>query len=179
MLNRKQKEEIVSALSGALQAEKTALLFDYKGVSTKNFEKLRNEIRKQGGAIQVVRKTLFRRALAAAGIAELPEAMLSGQIAVVYGFPDVVGAAKSLALFRKELEVAGGTEIAFTIRGGYLGERMLEAGDVRALAALPGRQELLAQVVGTIAAPLRGLVSILSGPQRAFTQIISQLAQRG
>jgi len=179
MLTRKQKETIVEELTNAFTARNAVLMLDYKGVDAPGIVELRKRVRAAGGKMQVVKKTLLRRAFEAASLTVPAEEVFEGQTGVVYGFPDPVAAAKALAGFRKELVAAAGdpSKVTFAIRGGILdGEVMLSAG-ANALATIPSREELLAKAVGSIASPLRGLVGILSGPQRSFVYALNAITK--
>ena len=179
MITKKQKEEMIRDAAAALRERPSALFVDYRGVDTAGLRKLRMRLREAGGTLRGLRKTLFRRALADAGVAEAPAAELfEGQLGVVSGFTDPVGAAKAIAGFRKELETAKGPDIGFTVRGGLLDGRLLSAAEAERLATIPTRMELFAQLVGSLASPLQGLATVLSGPQRGLAQVLKARAEK-
>lgn len=172
MLTRQQKEKMVSEFHDALEPAKTALFVDYQGVHTKGMRTLRTKLREHGGVLKVVRKTLFKRALADVGIPDVPPEVLEGQVGIVYGFSDPVGAAKALHSFQKEMQTNVAGEVAFAIRGGLLSGAVLSAKEAQALALLPSRYELLSKLVGSLASPMQGLVSVFSGPQRGLLYVL-------
>lgn len=178
MLNRQQKEIIVREVAEALQKDKNALFVDYQGVDTQGMLSLRGRLRKHQGTLRVVRKTLLRRALSSIGIDEPSRDVIEGQLAVASGFTDPVSAAKELKAFRKELESKAGKEVAFAIRGGLLDGRYLTAQEAATLAVIPTRQELLAQLAGSLAAPMSGLLSVLSGPARNLLYALKAKAEK-
>ena len=90
---------------------------------------------------------------------------------LVYG--DIAAVAKTLRDYSKEK----GND-ALVIKGGVMGQDLLNKDQVLALADLPPREVLLAQVVGTIAAPLRSLVTVLSGPARGLVTCLSQIQEK-
>jgi large subunit ribosomal protein L10 len=179
MLTRKQKETIVEELTNAFKANDGVLMLDYQGVDASGIVELRKRVRAAGGQMQVVKKTLLKRAFTAADLQVPNEEVFEGQTGVVYGFEDPVGVAKVLAGFRKELVQTAGDEakVTFAVRGGVLDGNILLAADARALATIPSREELIAKAVGSIASPLRGLVGVLSGPQRSFVYALNAVAQ--
>ena len=179
MITRAQKEEMVRDMAAILKDTPSALFVDYRGVNTARLRTLRKKLQDTGGTLRVIRKTLFQRALQDAGIAEKPASdLFEGQLGVVSGFSDPVGAAKALTAFRKELEAAQGSEMAFAVRGGFLDGRFLTAADAKTLAEIPSRPELFAKLAGSFAAPLRGLVTVLSGPHRGLAQVLKARSEK-
>jgi len=179
MLTRQQKEEIVSDLTQAFEAQGAVLMLDYQGVDASAMVDLRHRVSEAGGKLRVVKKTLLKRALKAANLPVPDEDVFLGQTGLVYGFDDPVAAAKAIVSFRKELvKIAGDpSKVTFGVRGGILDGNVLLAVDANALAAIPSRDELLQKAVGSIAAPLRNLVGILTGPQRSFVYALNAIAK--
>lgn len=92
----------------------------------------------------------------------------------VLSYGDAAAVAKAIRDFSKEK----GNE-ALVIKGAILGgQQLLSKEQVFALADLPSKETLIAQVVGTIAAPLRGLVTVLSGPQRNFVTVLERIKEQ-
>jgi large subunit ribosomal protein L10 len=179
MLTKKEKEKIIAEMASSAKDAQAMFFVDYRGVNVALMEKLRKKLREAGGTLRITRKTLLRRALRDAGIGEaIPSDLLEGQIGVVFGVSDPTAIAKVFRWFRRELEEAVGMRAAFAVRGGFVESRYLAAKDVEALATIPSREELLAKLVGSLAAPLRGFVSVLLAPERAFVQLMGQLTTR-
>jgi large subunit ribosomal protein L10 len=120
--------------------------------------------------LKVVKNTLAKIAAAQAGVEGLDE-LLQGPTAIVYAKGDPVKTAKTIQDFIREKKKA-------SVRGGKLERTMLAAADVEKLATLPSREQLIAQLVGTIAAPLRGLVTVLNGPIRQLVVVMGQVEQK-
>ncbi len=153
---REQKERDLTKLVERLDTAKLAVLTDYRGLDVPAIEELRANLREKGIAFSVAKNTLLKRAASqsAKEITELE--VFTGPMAVAFGY-DEVEAAKVIADFAKEhpeLEVVGGIDDAGAV---------LSKEAVMALAKLPSREQLLAQVVGTVAAPLSGMVRVLNG----------------
>lgn len=179
MFNRGQKEKIVGDLAAALRtANGNALFVDYRGVNTHGMLALREKLAELGGKLRVVRKTLFRRAWASTDMPELRKDILEGQVAVAYGFSDAPAAAKIFYDFRKTLETEKGPDVAFQILGGVLEMHVIDAKEAKSLAMIPPRPVLLAWLVATMAAPLRGFVTVLSGSQRDFVRVLQQKVEK-
>ena len=133
-------------------SKSTGVIFaDYRGLTVKEMQGLRSNLRKQGGEIHVIKNTLFRLA-AGEDVNALPAEFHNGTTANAYVFEDEAGCAKTLLDFAKSSK-------KLVVKGGYFGGKAFSAKEVEALSALPPRDVLLAQVIGTIAAPLSQLAS--------------------
>ena len=177
MLTRQQKEDIISELTSAFRGQGALLFLDYQGVSARKMVELRQSVRDAGGTLRVIRKTLLKRAMAGAELPELAEETFEGQTGVVYGFTDPVAVAKVLANFRKALIQEKGDEVVFAIRGAILDGKALAPSEASALATIPSRDELLARAVGSIISPIRGLLGVLSGPQRKLVYALNAIKE--
>ncbi|MFO0954952.1 MAG: 50S ribosomal protein L10 [Candidatus Saccharibacteria bacterium] len=153
---RAQKEQDLQKLVDNLDSAKLAVLADYRGLDVPAIQELRGQLREQGITFTVAKNTLLKKA-AAKSAKEITETdAFVGPMAVAFG-TDEVEAAKIVADFTKdhpELEIVGGIDEAGAI---------ISKEAVMALAKLPSREQLLAQVVGTVAAPLSGMVRVMNG----------------
>lgn len=171
------KERIVSELAAELGSAETLLVADYRGLTNKQLEALRDELLKHGARFRIVKNTLTRRAAEQAG-AEALLVMLEGPTAIAFietsGDPAAV--AKALAATAKESNV-------LTLRGGVLEGRTLSGQEVNELATLPPVDVLRAQLVGAIVAPLTQLIALVSAPLRDLHGLIdariTQLEEQG
>ena len=165
MLKKAEKEELVCSLTKALQDNPNVFIVDYSGVATPGLNALRNTMR-QRARFQVVKKTLFARALGAAGLSS-DAAATKTQIAIAFSFSDPAEAAQALFNFAKEHET-------FTLLGGILDREAISGADVARLAVLPPRKILLGTLLGVLAGPIRNFAYVVSGPQRGFVSVLSQ-----
>jgi large subunit ribosomal protein L10 len=158
-LNRDQKTDVISALNDTFSKAKFAVVADYRGLKVTELEKLRKNLRQNDAQIQVAKNTLLRLAVKGTPYESLTDSF-SGTTAVAVGFTDPVGPAKALAAFAKEYN-------AFSIRSASLEGSILKPEDVEALSKLPSREELLAKLLGTMAAVPTGFVRVLAAvPQK-------------
>ncbi|MBM4153962.1 MAG: 50S ribosomal protein L10 [Lentisphaerae bacterium] len=127
-------------------------LADYTGLNSGRTSDLRGRLRKIGARMQVVPNRLFRESVKATG-PDL-QAFLKGSTAMIVGTGEVTECAKLLVQFHKEFKMP-------VLKAGAFEGRALSAADVQTLAALPSKQVLRAMAVGTIAAPMGGLVGVL------------------
>jgi len=159
-LNRNQKTDVVSELNESFSRAKFAVVTDFSGLKVTELEKLRKNLRDSDAQIQVAKNTLLRLAVKGTAYEGLSESFI-GTTAVAVGFKEPVGPAKILTAFAAEFN-------AFTIRSAALDGTMLSAADVLALSKLPGRDELLAKLLGTMAAVPTGFVRVLSAIPKKF-----------
>ncbi len=170
MLRKEHKTKIVDDVGTRIGAHQAALFVDFKGIKTKPLEGLRHDLRGTGASMRIVRKTLLVRAVEAQGVEDASGVRaLQGQVAVIFG--DVLGAAKACAAFAKK-------EKAFKFLGGILDGRMLSANEATSLAAIPGRQELLGQLVYVMSSPMRGLAVTLNAIPRSLVIALNEIAKQ-
>lgn len=169
MQTRTQKNTLVKDLVEKIKDSKAIVFSDYKGISVKDMTAIRRSLREKGIDIKVVKKTLISIALKDAGI-ELDVRKLEGQIAIAISSEDEVAAAKILAAAAKVNE-------NLKISAGILGKNVISQEDVIALSKLPSKEELLAKLVGTLNAPLGGLVNVLSGNIRNLVNVLKAIGE--
>lgn len=168
-MNRDEKTRVIEGLTERLRSG-SAVLVDYKGINVAQSTELRARSRESGVEFVVAKNTLTRRAADAAGIEGLEE-YLVGPTALAFSEDPVVGA-KVMAEFADRVE-------SFVLKGGLLeGERILDQEGVVALSRLPGRDQLLAQLLGAIQAPVAGLVTVLNAPLRNLAAVLNQVAEQ-
>ncbi|MFH0916566.1 MAG: 50S ribosomal protein L10 [bacterium] len=164
---RPDKVEAVKEITADLKATDIYYFVDYRGLTFSEATELRARLRKVDASLKVVKNSLARIAAADAGLEGLIE-LLQGPTAIAYCHGDPVQVAKTIQDFIKEKKKAA-------IRGGKLQRSLLTASDVERLAALPSREQLIAQVVGAIASPLTGLANVLNGPIRGLVMVLAQV----
>jgi len=168
-VNREEKARVIEALSEKLRGG-SAVLVDYQGMDVARSTDLRRRSRESGVEFVVAKNTLARRAADEAGVKGLTE-YLVGPTALAFS-EDPVASAKLMAEFAGQVE-------SFTLKGGLLeGTRVLSEADVLALSRLPGRDELLAQLLGAIRSPIAGLVTVLNAPLRNLAVVLGQVAEQ-
>ncbi len=170
MVTRREKEQTLTELEDKFRKAQSAVLADFQGLSVAEITKLRRMAREAGVEFEVVKNTLAALATRRAGIAGL-EALLVGPTGVAFGYDDPVAPAKVLRQFGRDVR-----DIPF--KGGYLTGRVLSVDEVKSLAALPGRLELLGMVVGTLQAPIAALERVLAGNMRGLVVALSRLAEK-
>jgi large subunit ribosomal protein L10 len=169
---RPEKVAVVDEVRGKLAGADAALLTEYRGLTVKQLADLRRQLRPTGAEYKVYKNTLVR--LAAREVVEdRLDSLLTGPTAIAFVHGDVAAVAKTLRDFAR-------TNQALVVKGGLLGPNLVSAKDVEALAELPSRDALLAQLAGALQAPLTKLAGLLAALPRNFAYGLSALIdQRG
>jgi large subunit ribosomal protein L10 len=161
-----QKKAVVAEISAQLAGAQAVIVAEYRGVEVGAVTTLRAKARKSGLYLRVLKNTLARRAVQGTPFEKLSEQM-SGPL--IYGIAsDPVAGAKVLQEFAKENEL-------LVIRGGALPGSLMSVKDVKALAALPSREELLAKLLGTMQAPIAKLVRTLNEVPARFVRTLASV----
>ena len=171
------KERIVEELAADLGSAQTLIVADYRGLTNKQLEALRDELIPHGARFRIVKNTLTRRAAEQAGAEQLL-VMLEGPTAIAFieSGGDPAAVAKALAQTAKQTNV-------LTLRGGILEGKALSGDEVDRLATLPSVDVLRGQLVGAIVAPLTQLLALVSAPLQNLHGLIEarikQLEEQG
>lgn len=171
MVTRAKKEETVGSLKEQFLRTQVAVVSDYKGLSVKEITDLRRRLQAVGGDYTVAKNTLIKRALQETP--DMPEidSMLKGPTALVLGYEDPVGPVKALMDYLKE------TKKELDVRGGIMEGRSVSSDDIQAIAKLPGREELVAKLMGSMQSPAQGVVITLSGVARKLVYVLEAIRQ--
>ncbi len=165
-LNLEQKQAVVAELSTRLAGAQAVIVAEYRGLDVKRVTQLRAKAKKSGLYLRVLKNTLARRAVKGTPFEQLAEKMVGP---LMYGIAaDPVAGAKVLSEFARENE-------HFVIRGGAMPNTMMSDKDVKALALLPSRDELLAMLAGTMLAPIAKLARTLNEVPGKFVRTLAAL----
>lgn len=152
-LNRNEKAAVVSEVSAQAARSQTLAMAEYRGLTVESLNKLRVEARAQGVYLHVVKNSLARRAVAGTPF-EVVQGAMAGPL--IYSFSeDAVAAAKVIADFAK-------TNDKLVIMGGAYAGKALDPAGVKALASIPSREVLIAQVAGLLKSPIQRLAGVLA-----------------
>src|SRR5258708_253083 len=162
-LTKQAKDEVVKEVTDALTSSKMTVVAKYEGTTVKAMQQLRRDARDNGTKVKVVKNRLVIKALQKNdALKGVDTSSLTGQLLYAFNSEDEVASAKALATFAKlnpTIEFVG----AITPEG-----KFADANEVKALAALPGKNELIAQVLATLASPVHDVMSGLSGNLHAL-----------
>lgn len=172
-LTRDQKQNILKDLTDKFSRAKATILVDFNKFSVSKTMELRRLLKQIGAEYKVAKKTLISRVLRSEGYkgADLDE--MKTQVGVIFSYDDPAPTANSVFKFSK-VSVQGGNE-TLKILGGFMGFDWQGKDRIIALAKLPSREIILGQLVRTIAAPLSGLATVLSGNTRNLVNLLNKL----
>lgn len=169
-MNRQEKQVEVEKLRDSFMRAKAVLFADYRGVGANDMNELRAKFREQDAEVKVIKNNLVRVALKDNERSPYVE-NLAGTTVAFFAYKDAAAVAKSLTEFNKKVE-------ALTLKDGLLGAGKVSEKDVKALAELPSREVLLAQLLGVMNGPIRGFVTVLSAVPRDFVTVLQAIADK-
>lgn len=167
---RPEKVEWVAKMAKALQGCTATFFTGYQGLTTPELNTVRSELKKSGAYFHVIKNNLAKRAFREAGY-EINEDLFKGANALVISYTDPVEIAKIIKKHAEQLE-------KFLIKGGYLGKKYLSVDQIKELAGLPPKVELVAKLLGSLNAPIRGLVNVLSGVPRNLVYVLNAIKEK-
>jgi large subunit ribosomal protein L10 len=170
-MNRDQKAALVEELAEQIRSADAIFAVDYRGISVSEVADLRAKLRDADTRFRIVKNSLTERASDAAGVEAL-KSLLEGPTALAFVAGDAAVAAKALNDTARALDT-------LQFKGGLLDGATLSADELKSLARLPAREVLHAQLVGTIAAPLSGLVRTLNALISGLAVQLGQIAEQG
>jgi large subunit ribosomal protein L10 len=163
-LSLEQKQAMVSEVAAKLQGAQSLIVAEYRGLDVERVTQLRSKARKSGVWLRVLKNTLARRAVQGTPFEKLSDQMVGP---LMYGISqDPVAGAKVLSEFAKENEL-------FVIKAGAMPNAVMSAQDIKALAQLPSREELLAKLLGTMQAPVAKLVRTMNEVPSKFVRTLA------
>jgi large subunit ribosomal protein L10 len=167
---RPEKADIVSDLSEKLNRSPFVLVTDYQRMKVDQFGELRNRLAPAGAEVRVVKNSFLKRAMKDSGLPDVGD-QLTGQTAVVMGDKDVAPVAKILKTFAAEFKIAA-------LKIGVVDKSVLATKDIEALAELPPREVLLAQLLGLLMSPMNGLARLLNEPGASLARLLNAKAEK-
>jgi len=170
-MNREQKGAVIDEIAAQIEEAEAIFAVDYRGITVTEAAALRVKLRDAGATLRVVKNSLTERAADKAGAESLKE-LLEGPTAFTFVSGDAAVAAKALSDFSRGRDT-------FSFKGGVLGAEPLTVEQITSIARLPAREVLHAQLVGTIAAPITGLVRGLNALIAGIAIQLRQIADQG
>ena len=167
----KQKQEMVAELSEQLKNSVAGVLADYKGISVENDTKLRRELRAENIDYRVIKNSILRRAFSDAGLEGFDD-VLVGSTAIAISETNHTAAAKILSNY------ATASRGAYSIKAGFIEGRAIDTAGVEELSKLPGREELVAKVLGGMNAPIANFVYVLNANIQGLAVALNAIAEK-
>ncbi len=169
-ISRAKKEELVKEYVDHLNNSEAIIVTDYRGLTVTEMQELRAEIRKAEGGFVIVKNTLARRALEDAGLPVVDD-LLTGPVGIGFCQQNVTGVAKAITDYAKKND-------ALTVKGGLMGEKVMDEAAVKNLASLPSIDVLRAQLLGLINAPATQLAGVIAGSVRQLVNVVNAYAEK-
>lgn len=167
-----KKKEVTEDLSRLLEEAGAVYLTDFTGLAVEDMTELRARLREEGVGYRVAKNTLMRRALEGLDYPEDLEDHLRGPTGLVLGGEDPVVPAKIVKEFAEDHDDRPSVKV------GVVDRRTISAEEVERLAELPTREELLASMLGSLTAPVSGIVAILDGLVRDIAHMAHAAAEK-
>ena len=164
------KAPLVEEIKGRLSSSAGVILADYRGLTVKDMRALRDAIRDSGAEATVYKNSLAQIAIRELELPNMDE-YLAGPTVFVFTQADPVAPAKALTAFAKERKV-------FAFKGGLIEGNLVTADQVKAIASLPSREELIAKLMGSMLNPVRGFMAMCNAPAGALARAIQAVADQ-
>jgi len=169
-LKKEEKAVLIDQLHDELGKSQAVFITDYMGLNVEKITQLRKSIKESGGSYRVVKNTLLSRAAKDTPASKLDE-FLAGPTAVAIALEDPISIAKALVNFAKDND-------QLEIQSGVLGSQVLKPEDIQSLAKMPGREELLAKMLGSINAPVSNFVGVFAAMLRQLLYALSAIEKQ-
>lgn len=173
---RPEKVAVVAEVQEKLASAEAAIITEYRGMTVAQMSGLRRQLRDQGGEYRVYKNTLVR--IAANNLELQLDELLVGPTAIAFvgtkadgSAGDIAGVAKALRGFSRDVP-------ALVVKGGVLGTRTISADDARALADMPSREQIMAELAGLLEAPLSQMASLIEAPVRDVVYAVQALIDK-
>jgi large subunit ribosomal protein L10 len=164
------KTVTVEELKEIIEESKSIILNDFTGLNVADISELRRQCRENGVHFRVIKNTLAKRSFEELGIEGMDD-LLEGPTAFAVSTVDEVAPAQVLKKFADEYELP-------RFKGGYVAGRILDEKETVRLASLPAREVLLAQVVSSFQAPMRGFVGVLNASLRDLVGVLDAIKEK-
>jgi large subunit ribosomal protein L10 len=165
---RSNKESEIKELAEGLKGAKSVVFADLSKLKVNDANSFRRKAEKEEVTVNAAKKTLMRIALKEAGIDNLDPKSLNGSVSMLFGTGDAVAPAKVLEAFRKDNENV-------VVLGGILDGQLMSVEQIKALAKLPSKLQLIGQFVSVINAPVSGFVGVLNGNLRGLVTVLGAI----
>lgn len=154
-ITKERKKEIIKDLSDKFSKAKAIMFLGFQGLTAKESSELRKKFREENVDFKVAKKTLIKRGLKDGKIENADNLILEGPVGVAVGYDDEISSAKLAYEYFK-------INNKLQILGGFISSEYMNADEVKALALLPNKEQLKAQLVGVISSPISGFVNVLA-----------------
>jgi large subunit ribosomal protein L10 len=171
-MTREEKGQVIEELAELMKDATSIYFTDYKGLTVAQATELRNEFRKAGTKYKVAKNTLIKRALSGKGISgDQVDTALDGQTGLAFGFEDPAAPARVLKDFTEKNE-----QLKFKLA--WLDGSIYDGKQLKTLASLPTKKDLMASIVGSLQSPISGIVGVLGALQRDLVYLMDGIEKK-
>lgn len=165
------KEEALAELIKKFKDAKSVVFSENKGLSVKEIQELKRNLREKKADMKIAKKTLMKLAAKDAGYPEIPDDIMTGAVGIVFSYDDVVAGAKEIYNYAKKHE-------ALVLLGGLLDGKILSLSETKTLATIPSKEELLTKLVYILKSPISGFHGALHGTLSGFVRVLDAIAKK-
>ncbi len=171
MVTKEQKQAIVAELTKRMSAASSLYFVDFTGMTVADDQMFRRELREKDSTMQVAKNTLILRALAEVGGYTIDESKLFGQTAVIFGSTDSIAPAK---VIRKFFDKGEKPRLKLALIEG----QVFDGSQLKAVSELPTREDMIADIVGSLHAPISGIHGAINAVMRDVVMLVEEVAKK-
>lgn len=171
MITRQKKQEIVNGLVELFQGAQGLYFLDFTTMTVAETLKLRRALKQADLKYKIAKNTLIQRAINEVGSIDVPENIFVGQTGIVFAYDDPVSPAK---IIKEESEKTKKP----VLKAAYLEGQYFDGTKLKELAALPGKKEMMSAIVGSLHAPITGIVGSINAVMRDVASLIEEVAKK-
>jgi large subunit ribosomal protein L10 len=170
-MNRNEKSEIISEIKELLDSSSAVYLTDYHGINVEDISSLRNQFRNEGVRYKVYKNTLVKRALDEIGKYDKIADHLTGMVGFAFTTKNPLAPAKIISKYF-------GDKDKLSLKACYVEGEYFDGSQLKTLAALPTKNELIASIMGSLNSPVSGIVGTINAVMRDLVSVVEQISQR-
>lgn len=170
-MNRNEKSEIISEIKGLLESSSAVYLTDYHGINVEDISSLRNQFRNEGVRYKVYKNALVKRALNEMGKYDKIADHLTGMVGFAFTTTNPIAPAKIINKYF-------GDKDKLSLKACYVEGEYFDGSQLKTLATLPTKKELIASIMGSLNSPVSGIVGTIYAVMRDLVSVVEQISQR-
>ena len=170
-MNRNEKSEIISEIKELLESSTAVYLTDYHGINVEDISSIRNQFRDEGVRYKVYKNTLVKRALDEVGKYDKIADHLVGMTGFAFTSTNPLAPAKIINKYFSDKE-------KLSLKACYVEGEYFEGSQLKTLATLPTKNELIASIMGSLDSPVSGIVGAINAVMRDLVSVVEQISQR-
>ena len=172
MISKAKKQEIIDGLIAKFQKASGYYIVDFKGMTVEASIRFRRELKKQGIDFKIAKNTLIKRALEGfQDSSKIPDEVFTGQSGIIFGYDDPVSPAKIIKEQFDKFNLP-------VLKGSIIDGEYFDGSKLKVLATLPTKLDVMASIVGSLQAPISGIVGTINAVMRDLSSVIEESAKK-